>query len=80
MRWQSFARRLTVTRASEALFIMPPQQRRPRARCAHCGQVLSLAHPWLVVWPLIREDGFRAAVATIDPLQGEAWCEDYAHI
>lgn len=78
MRWQSFARRLTVTRASEMLFIIPPQPR-PRARCAQCDQTLSLAHPWLVVWPLTREQGFRAAIATIDPIQGEAWCEDCAY-
>ena len=79
MRWQSFAHRLTVTGASEALFIVPPQPRRPRARCAHCGQILRFTHPWLVVWPLAREEGFRTAVATIDPRQGEAWCEDCAH-
>ena len=79
MRWQSFARRRTVTRAAEALFIVPPQPRRPRARCVHCGQVLSLTHPWLVVWPLTREEGFRAAVAPIDPLPRPAWCEDCAH-
>ncbi len=79
MRWQSFASRLTATRASEVLFIIPPQPRRPRARCAQCAQTLSLAHPWLVVWSLIREQGFHAAVATIDPIQGQAWCEDCAY-
>ena len=79
MRWQSLACRLTVTRASEALFIVAPQDRRPRTRCAYCGQVLRLDHPWLVVWPLTREEGFRTVVATIDPIQGEAWCADCAH-
>jgi hypothetical protein len=79
MRWLSFAGRLTVTRASEAVFIVPPQDRRPRTRCAYCGHVLRLDHPWLVVWPLTREEGFRTVVATIDPLPGEAWCEDCAH-
>jgi hypothetical protein len=65
MRWQSFACRLTVTRSSEALFIVAPQDRRPRTRCAYCGQVLRLDHPWWVVWPLTREEGFRTVVATI---------------
>lgn len=69
MRWQSFTRRLTVARAFE-VFIVPPQRRRPRARCAHCGHVLSLTHAWLMVWPLTREDWFRAAVATVRPAPG----------
>lgn len=79
MQWPSFARRPMVTQASEVLFIVPPQRRRPRARCVPCDRVLSLVHPWLVVWPLAREEGFRAAAATIDPIQGETWCADCAH-
>lgn len=77
MRWQSFPRRFTVTHAAHALFIVPPQRQRPRARCAQCGHVLSLTHAWLMVWPLIREDGFP--VATLDPYEGDALCEDCAH-
>ena len=79
MRWQSFAHRCTVTQAAEALFIVPPQRRRPRARCAQCSRVLILTHAWLMVSPLTREDGFQTAVATLDPYAGDAWCEDCAH-
>lgn len=79
MRWQSYPRWLTVARASEALFIVRPQQRRPCVRCAQCDRVLGLVHPWLVVSPRTREDGFRTAAVVIDPLQGQAWCEDCAY-
>lgn len=79
MRWQSFAHRCTVTQPAEALFIVPPQRRRPRARCAQCSRVLSLTHAWLMVSPLTREDWFQTAVATLDPYPGDAWCADCAH-
>lgn len=78
MQRQSFARRLTIAQASEVLFIIPPQRQRPRAHCVQCGRVVSLRHPWLVVWHLSRMEGI-GPMAAINPCQGDPWCEDCAH-